>query len=89
VTINTTGIPSITTAALEGTAALGRLVIVGVSPPSATLPLSIGQLMSVGFCIRLVTRNTQKLTSSLAWSGKVVMSSIEGDAMPREYVVLH
>jgi Zn-dependent alcohol dehydrogenase len=47
VTIDTTGIISIATAALDFTASLGRLVIVGVPSQTAELQLNLGQLMAV------------------------------------------
>ena len=52
VTIDATGLASIAEKALELTATLGRLVIVGVSSRSAELNLNLSQLMSVGVLLR-------------------------------------
>ncbi|KAI9739985.1 MAG: hypothetical protein M1818_005041 [Claussenomyces sp. TS43310] len=65
VTIDATGIKSITEKALQFTATLGTLVIVGVPSQTAELSLNLAQLMA---------------------SGKVVMSSVEGDASSSEFV---
>jgi Zn-dependent alcohol dehydrogenase len=48
VTIDATGLASIAEKALELTATLGRLVVVGISSRTAELNLNLSRLMSVG-----------------------------------------
>jgi len=65
VTIDATGNTAIAVSALQFTAPLGRLVLVGVPQRGAALPIDLAQLMS---------------------SGKEVLSSVEGNAIPSEFV---
>jgi aryl-alcohol dehydrogenase len=47
VTIDATGNTAVAASALQFTAPLGRLVLVGVPTPAAELPINLSQLMSV------------------------------------------